>query len=145
MSKLEHKTTLIIGDWSGDGHDKKEAVVIKANLDSKDIMKAYKKASKKLGFSFIDEVASEYEDRILTRDKFKTLLDNGLDMNVLGGDYEIKEAKECLEDEDSEGVSLWHDSYREIFLFIVKLGDDSFEWEETQGATLDIGGYGLFD
>lgn len=145
MSKFEHVTTLVVGDWSGDGHDKKDATVIRANLDSKQIMKAYKKASEKLGFNFIDDVAADYEDRILSRDRLKTLLDNGLDLEVLGGDYEIKEAKECLEDEDSEGVSLWIDSYRDIFLFIVKLGNDSFEWEESHGDSLNIGGYGLFE
>lgn len=145
MSKFSEVTTLVVGDWSGDGHDKTSMTVIRSNLNSKQIMKAYKKASKKLGFSLIDDVASDYEDRILSRDRLQVLLDNGMKFEVLGLEYEIKEAKECLEDEASEGIGLWSESYRDIFLFIVKMGDESFQWEVSHGDSLNIGGYGLFE
>jgi len=142
---LDHVTTLVVGDWSGDGHDKKELTVIRSNLDSKEIMKAYKKASKKLGFNFIEDVAADYEDRTVSRDQLKALVDNGMSLDILGYEYEINEAKECLEDEDSEGISIWGESYRDIFLAIVKMGDETFEWEESRGDSLNIGGYGCFE
>ena len=145
MSKYEHVTTLVVGDWSGDGHDKKDMTVIRSNLDSKQIMKAYKKASEKLGFNLIDDVCADYEDRTLYRDQLKALVENGMNLDVLGFEYDIKEAQECLDDEDSEGISLWGESYRNVFLAIVKMGDNSFEWEESRGDSLNIGGYGCFD
>lgn len=145
MSELSHATSLVVGDWSGDGHDKTSMTVIRSNLDSKQIMKAYKKASKKLGFSLIDDVAADYEDRTLSRDQLQALVDNGMKLDVLGYEYDIKEATECLEDKDSEGIGIYSEAYRDIFLAIVKMGDESFQWEVSHGDSLNIGGYGLFE
>ena len=146
MSKLLHVTSLVVGDWSGDGHDKKEITMIRSNLDSDQIMEAYKKASKKLGFSFIDEVANDYEDRSFEREKLKALSDAGMNLDsIFKYEHDVKEALAALSDEDSEGISLWSESYRDIYLFIISLGDPSFQFEIAEGTQLNIGGYGLFE
>lgn len=143
---LSHVTSLVIGDWSDDGHGKTDMTVIRSNLDSEQIGEAYEAGSKKLGFNFIEEVATDYEDSSLDLVKFKTLIDAGLSIEeAFKYDYEIKEAKKALEDEDSEGFHLWTESYRSIFLFIVKLGNKDFKYKISQGNQIHIGGYGLFE
>lgn len=144
--KLTHVTSLMIGDWSGDGHSKTITTVIRSNLDSEQIGEAYEKGSKKLGFNFIEEVAADYEDSSLDLDKLKALIDAGLNIKeTFAYDYEIKEVEKVLKDEDPEGYHLWTESYRSIFLFIVKLGDKDFKYEISQGNQITIGGYGLFE
>lgn len=141
--KLPHVTSLVLGDWSDDGHGKTDITSIKSNLDPDQIMEAYKKGSKKLGFDFINEVAADYEDSAIDANQLQKLVDAGLDIEKsFQDDYSIKEAKEALENEQRAG--LWVDSYRNIFLFIVKLGNDKFEYEIDNNAQLNIGGYGLF-
>lgn len=149
MNQFQHDVTLVLGDWSDDGHGKTDIVIINSNLDAKELMTAYKKASKKLKFNFINDVATEYEDSLLPREGLQTLIDNGLDLKtVFDTDYDLKEAQKVLEGKESEedGVSLWTDSYTAIFLFIVKLGNPEFEFRftDSEESQINIGGYGLF-
>lgn len=130
--------TLVLGDWSDDGHGKTDTINIKSNLDKKDMEKAYEAGTKKLGFDFCGYVAEDYEDNKLDDEKWNKLKELG---------YQ----NEALEDEaekynDGE-ISLWTDSYTDIYLFIVKLGNDKFEFEYLvgeQNPQIRIGGYGLF-
>lgn len=133
MNNLNNIISLVLGDWSHDGHSKADTVVIKSNFTVKEIEKAYKKATKKLGFDLINDVAADYEDNKLSKDKMKILLDNGFK-------YELEES-------DSENHYLWIDSFTDIYLFIVKMGDESFEHIVLEGdlkPTIHIGGYGLY-
>lgn len=148
MNNFPHSTTLVLGDWSDDGHGKTDIFIINSNLDSEEILAAYKKASKKLGFKFMDDVCADYEDNSIPIDYLKKLIESGLQLDqVFTSDYDLKRAKKVLEDEDSEeNVSLWTDSYTAIFLFIVKLGNPEFEYKIVEDDTdrINIGGYGLF-
>lgn len=147
MNNLPHTTTLVLGDWSDDGHGKTDIVMLASNLDSEEIAEAYEKASKKLGFNFINDVAADYEDNELPTDYLKKLVEYGLSLKqVFEYEYDIERAEKALENEDSEGVPLWPDSYTQIFLFIVKLGNPEFEFKILEDDTdrIDIGGYGLF-
>src|SRR5574338_1441101 len=136
---MSHVITLILGDWSGDGHDKRETINIKSNLDKDAIMKAYEAGTQKLGFDFCAEVAEEYEDNKLSEEKWKKLLE----MGYQDGSGLEEEAKEYNDGE----ISLWTDSFADIYLFIVKLGNEEFKFEYLTGAQnpqIKIGGYGLF-
>lgn len=146
MSNLPHKLTLVLGDWSDDGHGKTDVVVIATNLDSDQFMEAYKKASKKLGFHFMDDVAADYEDRSLPTEYLQKLIDNGMELKEVFDSYEMKEAKAALKDPTAEKVSLWAESYTAILLFIVKLGNPEFEYKFVEdGSRINVGGYGLFE
>ena len=144
--KLIYITTLVAGDWSDDGHGKTDMAVIRSNLDSEQIGEAYEAGSKKLGFNFIDEVAADYEDSSIDLEKLKALVDAGMSIKeTFKYEYDIKEVEKVLADEDPEGYHLWAETYRDIYLFIVKLGNDDFRYEFSQGNTINIGGYGLFE
>jgi hypothetical protein len=144
-NRLKYTIALILGDWSQDGHKQTETVSIKSNLSSDEIMHAYEKASKSLGFNFINEVASDYEDNCLERDKLKALMNHGLSLKkMLKYDYDVEEAQKCLDDENSRGIYLYTESYINIFLAIVKIGNENFKYRPSKKDTLNIGGYGLF-
>lgn len=148
MSELNNRTTLVMGDWSDDGHGKTDLTIINSNLAREQILKAYKKASKKLGFDLTKDICADYCDSHIPVDCLKALVQNGLDLDkVFDTDYDVKEARQAMEGENSEDVALWPHSFIEIFLFIVKLGNQDFEYEivESDAATINIGGYGLFE
>lgn len=143
MSEPTIIISLVVGDWSGDGHDKRETVNIKSNLDKKAMEKAYKKGTKKLGFDFCKDVCAEYEDNKLPPEKLDALVKLGLETKGMGLEYDLKRIKK---DEGVE-IGLWHDDFVEIYLFIVKLGDDEFTFEYLNAdanPTINIGGYGMF-
>jgi hypothetical protein len=164
-----NKTTLVLGDWSDDGHGKTDRISITSNLDTKQIEKAYNKGAKKLGFNFVNDVANDYEDSLLPLPHLKTLIEHGLDIEQAFDEYELKFVKQALAretpveeaeeevvdeeegDEDlledhEEGVHLWVDSFSYIYLFIVGLGDPKFVYKIVEnGNEINIGGYGLFE
>lgn len=150
MSEPENVISLVLGDWSGDGHSKTDTIVIMSSLNKKDVEKAYKNGTKKLGFDFINEVCEEYEDRLLPKDKLELLMKSGFKASDFGykSKYELKELKDALEDECSPGLGLWIDTFPKIYLFIVKLGNEDFKYRILEGAenpSINIGGYGLYD
>jgi hypothetical protein len=137
MSELNHVVELVLGDWSGDGHKQSDKISIKSNLTDKEILKAYKAGSKKVGFDLINEVCSEYEDNRVSVEKVKALAEAGITNKMLCVD---------VNDEDDEDTtwSMWTDSYTELFLLIVKLGNKDFKYEYANSPSIDIGGYGLY-
>jgi hypothetical protein len=146
MSDLTFKVTLVVGDWSGDGHGQTDTIIIESNLDAKKIMSAYKKGSKKLGFDWINDVGAKYEDNLLPIDKLKKLIEHGLNLEEIFYDWEVEEAQRLLKDDNSKGVQLWSHSYTTAFLFITKLGNKTFEYNFiVDDNRLNIGGYGLFE
>ena len=144
MNELTNIISLVIGDWSGDGHSQSNTIVIKSNLDKKAIEKAYKKGTKKLGFDFIKDIAADYADQNLSKERLDVLLKHGLKTKDLDLDFDLKRK----EYEEGPGVNIWHDDYVEIYLFIVKLGNEEFKYELLEGdvnPTIHIGGYGLYE
>lgn len=129
-----------MGDPSGDGHGQTETINIKSSLNKKEIEKAYKAGTKKLGFDFCKDVCAEYEDSELDSEKWETLKKLGYQDQDL--ENEVNEAKKY----NNGDIYLWTDSFSNIYLFIVKLGNDNFKFEhltEKENPTIDIGGYGL--
>jgi len=147
MNKPDIMMTLVLGDWSGDGHGQMDKINILSNLDKKEVLKSYKKGSKILGFNFIDDVCADYEDTFLPKKHLESLIEQGFKFANLSS-YDKKNLKECLEEDcDGNGFSIWIDHYTDIFLFVVKLGNKDFEYEvlkEELCPTINIGGYGLF-
>lgn len=60
-----HQVQLVVGDWSGDGHNRTDSVSVLVNCSTEQLQEAYKKGSKKLKFDLTKEAAVEYEDNKL--------------------------------------------------------------------------------
>lgn len=135
---MKHIITLVLGDWSHDGHNQSETVNIRTNLNKKEMEKAYRAGTEKLGFDFCAEVAEDYEDNSVPSEYWELLKQAGYKNEGL--------EKEAVKFNDGE-ISLWTDSFIDIYLFIVKLGNDKFESErllDKDNPQIKIGGYGLF-
>jgi hypothetical protein len=129
---------LEMGDDSCDGHCMTATRNICSNLNAEEISAAYTASKEKVGFNFIQDVADEYEDNSLSMEKLKTLRENGV------ATWQFEDERYAEEGEELESVSLNSDTYSQIYLELVKLGNAEFKQETLQGKNLSIGGYGLF-
>lgn len=137
MSKeLKHQINLVLGDWSGDGHNQTATVTIKCNLNKKELENAFNAGCMKTGVNFDDDVASDYEDNKISEEVVEKLSKHG---------FKIKDYSEDEEPEDG-GYSLWTDGYAAAWMFIAKVGNSELEYEEmtSDSPNINIGGYGLF-
>lgn len=125
---------LVIGDNSGDGHEKSEDIYVSANAD---LSAAYNKGTELLGFDFCKTCCEKYHDSYVSHEKIKKLVELGLPDWTLAedGDPEL-----------TYGYQLDASSFADIYLFICKLGNPSLELTVTSDDVpeIHVGGYGLF-
>lgn len=140
---LPHMINLVLGDWSGDGHSKTETVTILSNLEKKDVAKAYKKGTKKVGFNLTEEVCAEYEDNNISREQVEKLAELGIPKDAYLDSYDLEQDEEDSED----GFSLWTNGFAELWLRIAQLGNPDFKYEVTthDSPNINIGGYGMYE
>lgn len=129
---LNYQIELIIGDFGGDGHDKRKSIIIYSNLSSKDMQNAYNIGAEKIGVDLINEIAVEYEDTNFSDEKLKKYLK-----------FEIIE-KMKWDWNDKCDFYLDIESYIDVYLFTILIGNPNFEYKIQQLDKIDIGGYGLF-
>jgi hypothetical protein len=118
---------LVAGDWSGDGHCKKETFVIESNLGARLVQRAFALGSFKLGFDLTRDVAERYNHSM--------------------SDEKVAKLKEAGFDGDIDFKWLTAENFKEMYLFIAKLGNPQFRYKfpVKSNSTICIGGYGLFD
>ncbi len=162
-SKKKNKAdfiTLTVGDWSGDGHSQTEKYFVKANLDAKQIQKAFENGIEILGCDPTQDF-EEYEASSYSFESLKALIkhfgyqfvvDNfvedafNYEKPIKGKkhSYELKTQEELLS--DNEDVCCSPDCYVKLYLNVVKLGKPKFEFEIFNDSVeeITVGGYGLY-
>ena len=133
--------TLVVGDWSGDGHGQTHNVIISTNLTVAEIVKAYVKGKETLGFD-LEDFCSEYEDSILPQ----RVADEIVKLSGLP----FKEGELDDDDMDMEDLTEPHyfmdtDLYARLWCGVVKIGNPAFQFQFITGEEIHIGGYGLFE
>lgn len=136
---MKFQLTLVVGDWSDDGHGKTQTFTIRTNRSPASIMSAYDRGSKKLGFDLSVDVASDYEDYLLDEEKWAAFVKHGLtDDDIVVSDG--------FESTSAYALSLYPAKFADLYLFIVKLGEPEFQCVSMGNSdSIEIGGYGLFD
>lgn len=131
---LNYFINLKIGDYSFDGHCQTGVISIMSSLSKEQIVEAYNEGCKILGFDFITDYCSEYEDNKFPENKLNVLKSFGFE-----GLYEEKF-------EDEEDYRIYNDDFYNIYLFFVRIGNKNFQCEIINDlkCTINIGGYGLF-
>lgn len=123
---------LVIGDWSGDGHNITNSIVIKTNLTQQEMIEAYQLGVQKIGFDLIEDVCADYEDNKISEDVYEKLVASG---------YKFDD--DCVVPSMIEPLELGgSDDYADIYLHFVKIGNPQFVF--SYGSSIKIGGYGLF-
>ena len=133
---MDNLIRLVVGDWSGDGHNITDTSFMKSNLTYIEISSAYRKGSEILGFNLKEDCCHEYEDSLLLGEHIFALRANGIDIKFDG------RHEDPMEDEE-EGVRLMSEEFVEIYLEICKLGNPDFKYEIFRINDVNVGGYGL--
>lgn len=125
---MDKKVKLIVGDYSGDGHEKTYTRVIESNLTSDQMIEAYKAACVIIGMDFCQDVCSEYEEMEPDEEEIATLAQVGISLDV------------------DEFGWLSPEGFLDAYLQIVKLGNPNFIYGLVPEPKhfIPIGGYGLF-
>lgn len=131
---LNNVIKLVVGDYSYDGHGQTDSIVIKSNLTNKEMVEAKVIGEKKINFK-LDKFCKNHEDNVIPFKEFKKLIDAGL----------IKEM-DWYESDEEEDLYADPAIFADIFLFLVKLGNEKFEYKISEAdSVINIGGYGLYN
>jgi hypothetical protein len=136
-----NKLKLIIGDYSGDGHEKSETFYFLSNRTSSEIKEIIEKSNQLTGIDF-EHLFSYYEQYELTEEQISTLEEKGIDFSkVIKYSYD-----EFTEERDEYGFST--DDAVNLFMEYLKLSDSELIINLTNDdyQEIDISfGYGLFE
>ena len=130
-----HNIKFTLGDPWGDGHGYHKEFHLESNYSAADITLAYEKATKRIGFDFVKECCSEWEDTTIESDKTEILIK-----------YDIIDAKDL----DDNVYHIWNSKYYvEIFIKIIKLIIPDFilqdrDIREEELIILNGAAYGIF-
>jgi hypothetical protein len=140
---------LVVGDWSKDGHNQSDDVYVKVSFKDKgihpdvvkDVEKAYKEGSKKLGFDLVKDCCCDYEDNGIEQHFAKKLQEQRVvskDYFSFNKDLLTRDGKCCLDDGP--------DTFADLYMSIAKFGNPAIEWDffELEEGEIKIGGYGLY-
>jgi hypothetical protein len=115
---------LTIGDWSQDGHNIMETVLVETNLNRTEMEEAYRKGCAALMLNPLGNMCSEYEQDTFTKEEAAKLTEVGF---PAGPD-------ETVTSED----------WVRLYIFFCKAGNPDIVIEEVLLDNINIGGYGLF-
>ncbi len=127
---------LVLGDESGDGHDKTYQYSIYSNLDDEQLREAFKSGCNKVDVEFSDIVAEEYEECMLKSDILEKLQKAGLNISSIFEHYHYAK--------DTGEYRLNTKSFTLIWLWIAQQGNPNFKYEFIKNKQIYLGGYGLF-
>ncbi len=131
----KHIVALRLGDPHGDGHGHEVIFYIVSNLSAFEIEEAYKKASATMKLDFCEDVARDYEERRIFPEALAKLRAAGFDREFDNTDSDT---------ESFDAIELELEEFRDIYLFMIKQAEPTFEYSHYMLPTVDIGGYGLF-
>lgn len=145
---------LIVGDWSHDGHNQTDSVLVRSNLPHTAVEAAFKEGMSLLGLNPKNRHATylpfcdEYEDSKLPRSIYTILKKNQILTGEIESEYSIEyDGGVVLEKAYSGKLDMSDsESYAALWLLVAKHGEPALEYEigEEQSDYINIGGYGLF-
>lgn len=130
------QVTLMLGDVSGDGHDKTYTYTVEVNCSRADLLAAHEAGCKKLNVDFAD-LCSEYEDSTCPSEYIEAL-------KPYDSDRLLQNAIANQPITEDQEYYLWYDSFTIMFMLLAQAGNPELVWKFVETDRLDIGGYGLF-
>jgi hypothetical protein len=122
--------SLVVGDGSGDGHNRRNYEYYTCNICSLDLEKAYKKGSKICNLD-ITKKCSQVKFSCLEKLRI----------------YRIPKINEFLDEHKSEvwqgNLSLCSEDFAFIYLSIAWIGNNTLEYKPLNSSYIYIGGYGV--
>ena len=103
-----YKMKLILGDWSGDGHNISEKVLLEVNHPVETIQNAYKSSVKKTGIAFHDK-SGEFKGKTIATNYEQGLDDIPEEVLKVLKEYNIETPQSEDGDQTEEYTKLWFD------------------------------------
>jgi hypothetical protein len=133
---------LDIGDWSGDGHGKKETFLVESNKPVRASREAYFAAQKKLlERQWPGNIASTYGERPIFDDH------HIVEIKKLGFDFKLYSELDCVDPISMAHYTLWFIMRGDptIKAKIIPLDTFAFYGFDKKGRHTDFIGYGCFE
>lgn len=146
-SRSTKNITLVVGDWSGDGHSITKTIDIKTNVTTGELLEAYQAGVKKIGIDLSKQICSEYGDFRISYDQFLKLIAFSELYDVFSEECEeeIKAIKTQEDFTESDCNYLDYEKYAKLYLGVAKVGNPTIKYKfATKTQRINIGGYGLF-
>lgn len=122
---------IILGDFSGDGHNVTETryVEINKDVDPQILYENYHKNVERFGFG-LDDFANEYDEPSMSPDKWAVLKEHGLSPSI-------------LEDEEQpDKIWVSHNAMVAMTMFFYLYGlDDTITWEHYKIPSVPLNGF----
>lgn len=137
------KLRLIVGDWSGDGHEKTDTIIVKVNKTEKELSDAYDKSHKLTSIDFSETCCCEYQTCEISKDVYDAVVKHFSE--TTGTKW--KELYSRSDDDDYDnGVVEDSKMFAELYLEFIQLTLPDLVWKFVDDSIpeLNIGGYGLF-
>jgi len=83
-----YKQYLVLGDWSGDGHNIYEKILLQSNHPVDVIQDAYLASCKLTGVDLSEEVCSDYQDSYMSVETFDKLKEYGLTDDIIASELD---------------------------------------------------------
>jgi hypothetical protein len=118
---MDYSYSLVIGDYSNDGHNQSDTFSFRCSHNDDAIYKAYASACKRSGVK-LEDILEEYDDSSISEDIMKDLVDIGVRLDVL--DVELYEGEYIFY---PESVAL-------LFLEMVRSQLEGFAYEMVKAS-----------
>ncbi len=94
MTNMKYKYSIVVGDWSCDGHEKSDKFIFDCTHSKADIIKSYKQAVNKSGVALHSdkdkiEILGEYEDNIINNEAIGFLEGIGCKFEWRDNEFEV--------------------------------------------------------
>src|SRR6185312_12976492 len=113
--------TVVVGDWSSDGHGKTETVTFNTNATEEELKAAYKAGVQIIGFDMVEELCSDYEDNKLPRRYAELLTRAGINyldyVDTYGLDVNNPNAK----------LSMYLEQYIQLWCTFIRTGNPQID------------------
>lgn len=133
-----HRVKLVVGDWSGDGHDKSEDVYCNSNKPLIEVEAAYGKGCQRLGFDLIKDYCEAYEDDRIENSTLEALAKA---LPSFGEEWNLN----LLDDDEGYYRIMSTDEWVDLVLTVARIGDPELQITVApHEGSWKVGGYGLF-
>lgn len=142
----KYQMYLNVGDWSADGHEKHDQILIESNLPVADVQQAYKDSCKLTGVQLNNnedytgikreweaaigfQILAHYEESKITQEQFRVLYEHGLRVEMLAdwnGEDRVDYSEESLDGYTIYGV----DAYVKFWIWFTTLSNKKLKLTE---------------
>ena len=128
---MKHIINIVVGDWSGDGHNVTSTFVMKSNFSREEMKAAYEIATEMVGFDITKHLCQEHEDWYISAELVEKFQGFGISLD-LEEDFE-----------NDERFEMTPEDFVNLYIKLINLSAQGFEHEMIKGVDVNIGGYGL--